>query len=62
MGEGQKAFWLGAGLVIIIAVSGVTLWQVVKNPAAEIQAQLAALSARVDVTAAKLDKTDATLG
>lgn len=61
MGEGQKAFWFGAGLVIIIAVSGVTLWRVAKNPATEIQAQLAALSTRVDVTAAKLDKTNATL-
>ncbi|HEX5509722.1 MAG TPA: OmpA family protein [Pseudolabrys sp.] len=62
MSEGQKAFWLGAGLVIVLAVSGVTLWQVVENPTAGIKTQLAALTTKVDATAAKLDKTDASLG
>jgi outer membrane protein OmpA-like peptidoglycan-associated protein len=62
MSEGQKAFWLGVGLLIVLVVSGVTLWRVVENPTTGIKTQLAALTAKVDATAAKLDKTDAALG
>ena len=51
MSEGQKTFWLSAAFVVVIAISGVTLWKVQTSPT---QDDLAALNAKVEQTNAKL--------
>ncbi len=53
MTDAQRSGWLGAGLVIVIALLGVTLWKVTRNDPAR---QIAALSAKVEATEAALTK------
>lgn len=53
MTDAQRSSWLGAGLVIVIALLGFTLWKVTQaNPAREI----AALESKVDAIEAALTK------
>ncbi len=51
MSDGQKTFWLSAAFVVVIAIGGVTLWQVMTGPTQE---DLAALRAKVEATNTKL--------
>ncbi len=51
MSDGQKTFWLSAAFVVIIAVSGITLWTVMAGPTKQ---ELAALNAKVEATNAAL--------
>jgi len=53
MTDAQRSSWLGAGLVIVIAMLGITLWKVVKNDSAK---QIAALQSKVEATEAALTK------
>ncbi len=51
MSDGQKTFWLSAAFVVVIALTGVTLWQVTTRPTKD---DLAALNAKVEETNGKL--------
>ena len=51
MSDGQKAFWLSAAFVVVIAIGGVTLWTVTNDTSAD---SLAALNAKVEATNAAL--------
>lgn len=51
MSDGQKTFWLSAAFVVVIAVSGVTLWTVMAGPTKQ---ELAALNTKVEATNAAL--------
>ena len=51
----QKAFWAGAAFVVVIAISGATLWEVAA-PDTDVGGQLAALNSKIDATNAALAK------
>jgi outer membrane protein OmpA-like peptidoglycan-associated protein/TolA-binding protein len=53
MTDAQRSGWLGAGLVIVIALLGITLWKVTQNDPAK---QIAALNAKVEATENALAK------
>ena len=53
MTDAQRSAWLGAGLVVVIAMLGITLWKVTKNNPAK---QIAALQSKVEATEAALAK------
>jgi outer membrane protein OmpA-like peptidoglycan-associated protein len=53
MTDAQRSGWLGAGLVIVIALLGITLWKVTQNDPAK---QIAALNAKVEATENTLAK------
>jgi outer membrane protein OmpA-like peptidoglycan-associated protein len=50
----QKAFWAGAAFVVVIAITGVTLWEVAA-PDTDVAGQLAALNTKVDGKLAQID-------
>jgi len=56
MTEGQKSSWLGAGLVVVIILLGVTLWKVVTTDTTK---QIAALNTKVEAADAALAKVQA---
>ena len=51
MSDGQKTFWLSTAFVVVIAIGGVTLWEVTNDTSAE---TLAALNAKIEQTNATL--------
>jgi len=53
MTDSQRSLWLGAGLVVVIALLGVTLWKVTKNDSGK---QIAALNAKIEATEAAVAK------
>lgn len=53
MTDAQRSGWLGAGLVIVIALLGITLWKVTQNDPAK---QIAALNTKVESTENALAK------
>jgi outer membrane protein OmpA-like peptidoglycan-associated protein len=53
MTDTQRSGWLGAGLVIVIALLGITLWKVMQNDPAK---QIAALNAKIETTENALAK------
>ena len=53
MTDSQRSAWLGVGLVVVIAMLGITLWKVTRNDPAK---QIAALQAKVEATEAALTK------
>lgn len=58
MADSQKSFWVGAAFVVVIAITGVTLWKVAA-PNDNIAGQLAALNSKIDATNAVLAKIQA---
>ena len=58
MADSQKSFWVGAAFVVVIAITGVTLWKVAA-PEQDVAGQLAALNDKVDATNAALAKVQA---
>lgn len=53
MTDAQRSGWLGAGLVIVIALLGITLWKVTQNDPTK---QIAALNAKIGATENALAK------
>lgn len=51
MSDGQKTFWLSAAFIVVIAIGGITLWQVMTGPTA---GDMAVLNAKVEETNLKL--------
>ena len=58
MADSQKSFWVGAAFVVVIAITGVTLWKVVA-PDENVAGQLAALNSKIDATNAALTNAQA---
>ncbi len=58
MADSQKSFWVGAAFVVVIAITGVTLWEVVA-PDTDVAGQLAALNSKIDATNVALEKVRA---